>query len=581
MNPFFRSIRAKLLVFFLLIDFVALGFMIYSVSRDARKELESQIKKRIEFAILDMTMHFNDDIETKWDAVRELSQNPFIVNSVIDSLGRSEYLVPFMQKLSLPGKGLHDEMIWLTDYKGKVFANTPNAHVKSFENDHIVRNVLLTGKPFLKMVHDDNGKNHVMQYVFPVTYNRYVEGVIVVESRMSFAEEIAKREKEFTTSIVQFSGQVLLGDLPDNSIERITNTDTSAVSPEIFSINDTLYACRMMEDSKKFGTIDWVIVLSISDDKIFAPIGFMRERMIKVGFITALGISLVVFWRSRIFVAPIKQLQNTMHEIIEKGDLSKRVKVSSKDEVGQLAATFNLMIENLEKYTNEIELSKKMAAVGRLAAGVAHEINNPMTSILGFSQIIINKINETDPLYIPLKTIENEALRCKKLVTDLLAYSRTSKDEFEKCDINVLVNDTLSILKNQAKIMKIGFIEQFYSQPLVLMINKSKIQQVIINICGNAIDAMGSGGIITVATGKTNINNADYMELNISDTGSGIPVEIIGRIFEPFFTTKDVGKGTGLGLSLCYEIIKSHKGTIGVKSEIGKGTAFTVRLPLV
>jgi PAS domain S-box-containing protein len=219
--------------------------------------------------------------------------------------------------------------------------------------------------------------------------------------------------------------------------------------------------------------------------------------------------------------------------------------------------------------------SDKLAAVGQLAGGVSHEINNPIGIILGFAQSIVKRIGEDDPLYTPLKSIEREAIRCKKLVGDLLTFSRTGKTQTEPIDINQTVNETLSLIEAQAKVKDIEIAREYETGLPYITVNKNQIQQVIVNICNNAIDAIPGGGRITITTKRME----QQIAIEISDTGAGMTAEVKKHIFEPFFTTKEIGKGTGLGLSLCYEIIQKHQGTITVESEAGQGATFAIKLP--
>ncbi|HEX3048958.1 MAG TPA: ATP-binding protein, partial [Bacillota bacterium] len=214
--------------------------------------------------------------------------------------------------------------------------------------------------------------------------------------------------------------------------------------------------------------------------------------------------------------------------------------------------------------------SEKLAAVGQLAGGVAHEINNPLGVILGFAQSITKRIPEDDPLYHPLKSIEREAVRCKKLVGDLLTFSRAGKTQAEIIDINTIIDETLSLIEIQTKVKNIEIIKEYGSGLPQITANKNQLQQVIMNLCNNAIDAMPDGGYIIISTG----NNEKRIEINIRDTGHGMTEEVKKHLFEPFYTTKEIGKGTGLGLSLCYEIIRKHQGVIEAESEVGKSSTF-------
>ena len=229
------------------------------------------------------------------------------------------------------------------------------------------------------------------------------------------------------------------------------------------------------------------------------------------------------------------------------------------------------------KFQTQLHQSEKMAAVGQLAGGVAHEINNPLTVILGYTQLTLRKLKPGDDLLKPLEMIEKEAIRCKKLVENLLTFSRSSNLVPQPENINKAIKEALALVEIQGK-MKFVSISADYNKNLPdVMIDVSQIQQIIINLCNNAMDAMPEGGKIKIKTGQDDHN----IEILVSDNGAGISEENKKRLFEPFFTTKEVGKGTGLGLSLCYEITKKHHGKISVESELGKGTTFTIRLPKI
>jgi two-component system NtrC family sensor kinase len=224
--------------------------------------------------------------------------------------------------------------------------------------------------------------------------------------------------------------------------------------------------------------------------------------------------------------------------------------------------------------------SEKLSAVGQLAAGVAHEINNPLVVILGFAQSLCKKLAEADPMVIPLRTIEREAVRCKHLVQSLLVFSRHStSEERTGIDINSMVNDCLALISARTKTSDIELVVQAAPELPKIMANQNHLQQIVINLANNAVDAMPKGGTLTISTSLSR-KRPGYLEIQVRDTGGGIPKGIQKKIFEPFFTTKEVGKGTGLGLSLVYEIVNKHRGAIELESEEGRGTAFIVYLPV-
>ena len=232
--------------------------------------------------------------------------------------------------------------------------------------------------------------------------------------------------------------------------------------------------------------------------------------------------------------------------------------------------------------TKDINMQKamiqqeKLASIGRLAAGVAHEINNPLTTILTSSMLSQEEIDPGDPIYQELKTISEEALRCRKIVTSLLDFARQTKPEKNLCNINDIVMMSFSLTRKQAAFDDV-IVELNLSKNLPdTYVDKDQIQQALINLILNAIEATDPGGKIILETlfdPKT-----ETIKIFVRDNGSGMPPENIDKIFDPFFTTTE--DGTGLGLAVTHGIIDQHGGTIEVESGPGKGTCFAVNLPL-
>lgn len=253
-------------------------------------------------------------------------------------------------------------------------------------------------------------------------------------------------------------------------------------------------------------------------------------------------------------------------------------KTTLTDPNGKVIGLIGVASDQTDRKKAEERLSQslKLAAVGQLASGVAHEINNPLTGILGFSQVIKRELGRDHPLSPCADNIEHEALRCKKLVGELLTFSRQNSQDFMGADLNMTIESALSLVETVMKTGSVEIIRDYGRGIPAVTMNPSQVQQVIINLCNNATDAMQSGGKIVVTTrlkkGKAVVT--------FSDTGEGMDEEVRLRVFDPFFTTKPVGKGTGLGLNICYEIIRKHSGTISVDSEPGRGTTFTIELPV-
>jgi PAS domain S-box-containing protein len=219
--------------------------------------------------------------------------------------------------------------------------------------------------------------------------------------------------------------------------------------------------------------------------------------------------------------------------------------------------------------------SDKLAAIGRLASGVAHEINNPLTIILGLSQFYGNKV-ETDPtLRADMKEIETAAVRCRDIVASLLAYARNNNEVFISINANEAIEKSIGLVGHQMELNKIEIRKQLDAALPPVTGNLHQLIQVFINLMTNAADAMPDGGTLLISSERS----GDRLLIKFADTGQGIPAKMLKEIFDPFFTTKPVGKGTGLGLSITARIVENHQGTIRVESEVGKGTVFTLSFP--
>jgi len=226
---------------------------------------------------------------------------------------------------------------------------------------------------------------------------------------------------------------------------------------------------------------------------------------------------------------------------------------------------------NLEE---QLRLSEKMAAIGLLAAGVAHEVNTPLTGISSFTQMLLERSEPGDPRMPLLEKIEQQTFRAAKIVNSLLNLARPSGKETGPVDLNMVVTDVLALLEHQFKMSQIQVRKQLTGQVVIRGV-EYKLQQVFLNLFLNARDAMPNGGWLSVTTG---LEGPDAI-VEVADSGVGIPVEHIGRIYDPFFTTKPEGRGTGLGLSVTYGIVQEHGGSLTCDSDAQQGTRFRLVLP--
>jgi two-component system, NtrC family, sensor kinase len=249
-----------------------------------------------------------------------------------------------------------------------------------------------------------------------------------------------------------------------------------------------------------------------------------------------------------------------------------------RDMSGAIAGTI-LVLEDISarvQLEEQLQISEKMASIGLLAAGVAHEVNTPLTGISSFVQMLLQGTEPDDPKAQVLEKIERQTFRAAKIVNGLLNLARPAQVDSGPVDVNAVINDVLSLLEHQLRTGRIQVRKELTgSLPAALGI-EYKLQQVFLNLFLNARDAMPKGGWLTIVTRAA----GDAATIEVADTGSGIPAEQLSRIYDPFFTTKDIGKGTGLGLSITYGIVQEHGGSIACDSSMGQGTRFTLTLPL-
>ena len=316
------------------------------------------------------------------------------------------------------------------------------------------------------------------------------------------------------------------------------------------------------------------------------------------GFLLILGIT---YYMIHNITRPISEMVAATQNIIA-GRFDQEVRSNSPGEIGLLAESFNAMLRSLRQMKSDLEewgrtleqkvkqrteelvamqarvaQSERLASVGMLAAGVAHEVNNPLGSILALTSLSVEDMPKDDPNRENLEEVVRQSERCRDIVRGLLDFSRQSKGNTEPVDLNKVLQNTLTLVGKQALFFNIDVVCQFEPGLPPVIADRSQFQQVFINMLMNAAQAVEERGTITVVTRSNSVDKT--VEVAISDTGRGIPPEQIGRIFDPFFTTKESGHGTGLGLSIAYGIVTSHRGNISVQSEVGKGSTFTIRMP--
>ena len=327
---------------------------------------------------------------------------------------------------------------------------------------------------------------------------------------------------------------------------------------------------------------NWIVAVGSYEDEFYQPANDLKWRIVKyvlllplvIGFIAAL----LVFLASKILTDPIQKMITVIRRV-KQGHLDEQMPVEGRDELGELAVAFNRMTRMLKK-NKELESALaqqgKMASLGVLSSGVAHEINNPLGVILGYAGYLEKKIPEDDPNFTFIHEIKRESKRCKKIVQNLLSYSRTPLPVLEPTDVSQLLRQIIDFAGNHTDLYHIRIVQNIADNIPPIPADADQLRQVAINLLLNAGSASPKGSEINVTA---QLEENKYVQITITDSGEGISEENLEKIFEPFFTTK--ARGTGLGLAITKQIIEMHQGQISIDSEVGQGTTVIILLPLV
>lgn len=395
---------------------------------------------------------------------------------------------------------------------------------------------------------------------------------------------------------------------PDGTVVFSTDTQevqraVMAVPPELFAENQLLQGTRV-ENGQRLSVVMRPVLNSescqrchdaksaaigaIVVEKSLAPaeasVASNRNLLIVYGFVIFILVS-VVLWLLivRFVTQPVGNLLEQMRQV-QAGNLHARAVTETQDEVGELAGGFNAMVQSLEDATRELEASHekqiqqagKLASIGELASGIAHEIRNPLAGIGAAVEVLAEESNLNGQRVEIVAEIHRQITRLNRTLHDLLEFARLRDPEIAPCNVHGFIRPMLALVRPDAQKFHVKIEERFAAELPNISADTGQMQQALLNILLNGVQAMPSGGTLTVSTESAQRDGRDMVRIRIQDTGAGIARQHLAKIFSPFFTTKH--RGTGLGLSITRTILEKHHGTIAVDSEPGKGTTFTLEL---
>jgi two-component system NtrC family sensor kinase len=420
------------------------------------------------------------------------------------------------------------------------------------------------------------------------------------KGRESGTATIFQDDMRISTNVRNEEGERAIGTLLSAEVKKSVLGEGRAWVAPAFVVND--WYITAYEPIRDIGgrIIGVLYVGTLERPYLDAANRVMLSFTLIVGTCVAILLVILLLLITRI-IRPLRLMALAAREIA-KGDLDHFIEVDSPDELGALADAFVRMtcdlreaneklvegaktlewkVEERTRELREIQAhlseSEKLASIGKLAAGIAHEINNPLGGILIYSHLLLEDVPEGHPHHDNLFKIVKETTRCKEIVKGLLNFARPKEPEWASTDIHDLLDACLSLTGRQALFQNIR-VEKDYAPSLPhVMADRAQLQQVFLNMIFNAAEAMEGKGTLTLRTSLDG-GGAD-VTVAITDTGHGIKDEDRERLFEPFFTTKEVGQGTGLGLAISYGIIQKHNGKIEVRSEPGRGATFIIKIP--
>ncbi len=606
-KQFMDSIKSKLFLMMIGVSIIPLVFLVVINIRTLKNEVEKSIHKEHELTASKISQTVVEMVKTTQESLETIAiTNPELFERS-NKCGREDIIYRMLKKYH------HLEEIYMISPRGmelvkisKRYAISPKElkNISSEEKFEILKGgELYIGKPEIDL---DN--QIVFELGIPVGgNNEYFSGAII--AKISLRQVMKKindtKSKEGSYIILIDDRGSLIGHSDYSQVTRRQNVTKSKGVANLLKIKregknalkyenfeTMIYESYLGE--KVLGVyglipiVDWGVVVEQPLDSAYAPIRLMITRILITFLLTILIIVVVGSFLIYIFMKPIDELAKGVNSV-KSGNFDYIIPKESNDEIGIVIEAFNNMTEEIKKRReNEslIMLAEKRAAIGTLAAGVAHEINNPMNNLGFYATDLLERLETEDinDLYDNkviqnyLEIIKGQIDRCSAITQNLLRFSRESKFDITPVNILKIIEDILKLMDHRLRKENIDVVIDVRVEEPIVLADESQMQQMLLNIITNAVDSMENNGKLTINIKE--INDDDFLILQIKDTGYGIKEKDKTRVFDPFYTTKPIGKGTGLGLSISQAIIERMRGSIEIDSEENIGTEVEIKLPM-
>jgi len=379
-----------------------------------------------------------------------------------------------------------------------------------------------------------------------------------------------------STNVLTETGERAIGTRVSEEVAKVVLYDGQEYTGRAFVVKEN-FITRYSPLRDHANQIVGILYVGAREEAFLSLVHDFNRRVVLIAIVSiliAVALSLPV---AHSITQPITSLVAASAKVAG-GDMTVRVPEKGRGELRQLSEAFNRMVNELQATEDELLHARNLASIGQLAAGVAHEINNPLGTIMLYSDILNREVPPDSTIKDDLQMISREAARCKEIVTALLNFARQSRVMAQETDVNNVIRELARDLERLPLYENVLIVQKLEPNLPIIQADPTQLGQVLVNLANNAAEAMPDGGTLTFATALDPAG--DRVRISVEDTGVGIPPENIPKLFTPFFTTKPIGRGTGLGLAITYGIVKMHRGQITVRSEVGKGTRFTVILPV-